>query len=420
MLTKLCRTVNSLEELMIELRRRIHRRPELATLEHDTAALIAQRLRQAGIEVREGVGGTGIVGLIRGKQPGKCIGLRADMDALPIQEQTGLPFASEVPGVMHACGHDCHVAMVWAAGAALQRHREQLRGSVKLIFQPAEETISGAPKMIADGVLVRPRLNAIVAIHVWKDPVGVISLRYGEHLAAADSLEIRVRGQGGHGAMPHLTADPVVGAAAVIMALQQVVSRRVDPVRPAVVSICTVHGGTAHNIIPSEVTMRGTVRTFGGATQDLVEAEVRRIARQAAKAYNCTATVNYTRSCPALVHHEGLTALVEKTCREVFGKDNVVLETDPCMGSEDFAFFAQQVPATQIAVGVAEPGKPPPAFHSSHFTVDERGLTFGAQALACVAAAFLSQSAQYLRGRRLHHGGQVLDGGIARIIPPDA
>ncbi|MBM3475249.1 MAG: amidohydrolase [Armatimonadetes bacterium] len=386
----LTRTVADLNDEMIALRRQLHRRPELAMQEHETAALIAAKLRSEGLGVSEGVGGTGVVGLVRGKRRGKCIGLRADMDALPIREETGLPFASEVPGVMHACGHDCHVAMVWAAGVALHRQRERLRGTVKLVFQPAEETVSGAAGMIAGGVLGNPKVDAAIAVHVWKEPVGTISLRYGEHLAAADGFDIVVRGKGGHGAMPHLAADPVLAAANVVLALQQIVARRLDPVRPAVVSVCRIHGGSAFNIIPGEVTLRGTARTFGGETQDLVEAQLKRVARDAAKAYGCTARVKYTRSSPALVHNEALTRLAEETCREVLGKENVRLEPDPCMGSEDFAFFAERVPATQVAVGVAPAGGPVPVFHSAKFAPDERGLEVGARAMASVAWRFLN------------------------------
>jgi amidohydrolase/hippurate hydrolase len=386
---RLDETIAELNDEMIALRRQIHHHPELALQEYGTAAAVAGRLRDVGIEVREGVGGTGVVGLVKGKRRGKCIALRADMDALPIQEATRLPFASTVPGVMHACGHDCHVAMLWAAGAALQRERDRLRGTVKLIFQPAEEAVSGAPMMIADGVLDDPPVDAAVAVHVWKDPVGTLSLRYGEHLAAADGFEIAVRGKGGHGAMPNAAADPVLGAAGVILALQQIVSRRVDPVRPGVLSVCQVNGGSAFNIIPDEVMLRGTVRTFGGDTQDLMEAEVTRIARDAAKAYGCSAKVKYTRSCPALIHDEALTRLVEAACRETTSATAVTLEADPCMGAEDFAFFAQRVPATQVAVGVGTPGAPEPLFHNARFLVDERGLAVGAEALAQVAWRFL-------------------------------
>ncbi len=390
MLEQLCREVDRFTDEMVVLRRRIHRRPELAMEEHETAGLIADVLTQAGIDHKTGVGGTGVVAVVRGKGRGKCIGLRADMDALPIQEETGLEFASETKGIMHACGHDCHVAMLLGTGLALHRHRERLRGRVKLIFQPAEEVVSGAPKMIADGVLERPRMDAIVAVHVWKDPVGVISLRYGEHLAAADGVQITVRGKGGHGAMPHLTADPILAAANLIVGLQQIASRRVDPVKPAVVSICKIEGGTAFNIIPDEVKLLGTVRTFGGEVQDLVEGEVKRIARETARAYGCEARVSYRRSCPALAHDEALTRRAEEACAEIVGAENVKLEADPCMGAEDFAFFAQHMPATQVAVGARDPEGPELLFHHPTFSPDERALPVGAKALACLAWRYLN------------------------------
>jgi amidohydrolase len=389
MLQQLCAEVDGLRNDMIGWRRRIHRRPELAFQEHETSALVADVLANAGIDHRTGVGGTGVVGVVRGGRRGKCIGLRADMDALPIQEATGLDFASEKPGVMHACGHDCHTAILLGAGLALHRHREKLRGRVKLIFQPAEEAVSGAPRMIADGVLERPRMDAVVAVHMWKDPVGVVSLRYGEHLAAADGVQITIRGKGGHGAMPHVAADPILGAANVIVALQQIASRRVDPVKPAVVSICKIEGGTAFNIIPEEVKLLGTVRTFGGEVQDLVEAEVKRIARQTARAYGCRARVSYRRSCPALLHDEALTRLAEETCAQVLGAESVKVETDPCMGSEDFAFFAEHVPATQVAVGARAPDGPELVFHHPGFSPDEGALPIAAKALASLAWRYL-------------------------------
>ncbi len=387
---KLLRSVEKLTDEMIAIRRRIHENPEVGLCEHETAALISERLTEAGIDHRTGVGGTGIVAVVRGAKRGKCIGLRGDMDALLIQEETGLEFASKNPGVMHACGHDSHVAMVLGAGLALHECRQSLRGSVKLLFQQAEETVGGAPLMIADGALEKPKMDAAVAVHAWKDPVGMVSLRYGEHLAAADGVQITVKGKGGHGAMPEVAADPVLASANVIVALQQIVSRRVSPVQPAVVSICRIEGGTSYNIIPSDVKLAGTIRTFGGEVQDLVEAEVKRVAKAAAKTYACAALVKYTRSCPALIHDEALTRLTEEACRELLGDENVDIAPTPCMGAEDFAFFAQEVPATQIAVGMTTPGGAAPLFHHPEFAIDERGIPVGAKALAATAWRFLN------------------------------
>jgi amidohydrolase len=399
MIRELCASIDRAQRQLLRIRRQIHRRPELGFQETETAALLAETLREAGLAVRTGVGGTGVVGVIRGGRPGRCIGLRADMDALPIQEETGLPFASERPGMMHACGHDANVTMTLGAALALQEHREKLRGKVKIVFQPAEETVGGALRMLADGVLERPRMHAMVAVHAWTEPVGVVTLRYGENLAAADKLSITVRGEGAHAAAPHRGRDPVVAAANVILALQQIASRRVDPVRPVVVSICRVQGGSAFNIIPQEVELLGTVRTLGGEVQDFVEAEVKRVAHDAAKAYGCRAKVVYTRGCPALVHDEALTRLAEETCRKLLGAENVRLGPDPNMGAEDFAFFAEHLPVTQVAVGVAPPGKAPPVLHSPTFLADERGISVGAKALASIAWTYLS--GQYPRGGRV-------------------
>jgi amidohydrolase/hippurate hydrolase len=390
MFAHLTRAIGGLTDRLVALRRQVHRRPELGFEEHETAALLAQTLRDAGLDVRTGIGGTGIVAIVSGEKRGKCLGLRADMDALPIQEATGLPFASEKPGVMHACGHDLNVAMVLGAALVLQEHRSELRGKVKIVLQPAEEVVGGAKRMIEDGVLERPRLDAMVAVHTWHEPVGTVTLRYGENLAAADTVKIIVLGRGAHAAMPHRSHDPVVAAASIILALQQIVGRRVDPVRPVVVSLCRVEGGSAFNIIPEQVSLLGTVRSLGGEVQDFVEAEIKRIARDAARAYGCRAKVTYTRGCPALIHDEALTHLAEDTCREVMGSEAVLLGPDPCMGAEDFAFFAQHMPVTQIAVGIATPGRPQPIFHHPGFIADEGALPIGAKVLACVAWRYLN------------------------------
>ena len=405
----LSRSVDAIVDRLVAIRRRVHRRPELGLQEHETAALIAETLGEAGLEVQTGVGGTGVVAVVRGGKRGKCIGLRADMDALPIQEATGLPFASEKPGVMHACGHDMNVTMVLGAALALQQHRAGLCGRVKVVFQPAEETIGGALRMIADGVLDRPRMDAIVAVHAWTDPVGHVTLRYGENLAAADTVRIVVQGKGAHAAMPHRASDPVVAAANLILALQQIASRRVDPIAPVVVSICRVEGGRAFNVIPEEVALLGTVRTLGGKVQDFVEAEVKRIAREAARTYGCRAKVTYVRGCPALHHDEALTRLAEETCRELLGRKAVRLAPHPNMGAEDFAFFAQHLPATQIAVGVAAPGKPEPVLHQPTFMADEGGLGVGAKVLAGVAWRYLNG-----RGEGTGDRGQERHGGTTR------
>ena len=375
---------------LIEIRRDIHQLPELGFEEHRTSDLVARELTEAGLVVRRNVGQTGVVGLINGGD-GPCFALRADMDALPIQEENDLPFKSENEGVMHACGHDIHTTVLTGVGLVLQRLKDRLPGKAKLVFQPSEEKISGAAAMLEDGVMEDPKIDAICAVHVDGDYTwDTVALRYGENLAAADRIDIDILGKGTHGAMPHEGNDPILAGAAVITALQQAVSRRTNPVEPAVVSVCQIEGGTAFNIVPPKVTMAGTVRTLTKELRQNMEEWLPQIVRDTAAAHGCQGVAKYTRGCPPLTHDDALTALAEETLREALGAEKVLLKEKPMMGAEDFAFFAERVPATQIVLGIKENADAPKVtFHDPAFIADERCITTGVRALCSLAIGYL-------------------------------
>jgi len=385
------------------IRHQIHRHPELAFCEEQTAALVAGALGELGLRVQTGVGKTGVVGLLEGagatprrgslgSTSARCFGIRVDMDALPIQEETGLPFASEVPGVMHACGHDCNTTMGLGAAMILSQLRERLGGGVKFIFQPAEEGEGGAKAMIEDGVLEDPRMDGIVAAHVDAElRVGTVGFKPGVALAAADQIRITVQGQGSHAAHPEQSHDPIVAAAHVILALQTIASRRVGPAEPVVVTIGTIHAGQAPNVIPSQVRLLGTVRTRSEELRDRMPQLIEEVASSAAAALGCTVELEYQRGAPPLKHDDELTEVAAQACRELLGEEQVRVEESKSMGAEDFALFAQALPATQLAVGGVGEGQEKPIGHHPNFMVDEGCLPVGAAALAAVAVRFLAK-----------------------------
>ncbi len=382
--------VQGIENMLIEVRRDLHGHPELGFQEHRTAGIVADRLTEAGLAVQTGVGKTGVVARVDGDGD-KCFGLRGDMDALPIEELADVPYKSATPGIMHACGHDVHTTALLGAGLVLQKLRDRLPGKVKLVFQPAEETVGGAMPMIEDGVLENPKVGAACAIHTDGDiPWHTIGLLYGENLAAADVLEIDIEGRGVHGAMPHEGRDPILAASNVVVALQQLVSRRMDPLDPAVLSICAIEGGTAFNIIPPKVSLKGTVRTLNEETRAKMEEWVLEVAAHAAEAYGCTAHVNYMRGCPPLVTDHDVTATVERAGTRALGEENVVIRKKPVMGAEDFAYFAERVPSAHIMLGIKpDADYPKISFHDPHYWADDRCLATGVTILCAAAFEWL-------------------------------
>lgn len=375
---------------ILSLRRDLHQHPELSGQERRTAATVAERLRRAGLAVRTDIGGHGVAAVLGDGEP--CLALRADMDALPLQELTDLPFASENDGVMHACGHDFHTA--WLVGAALVLQEVGLpRGSVKFIFQPAEEALGGARGMIEAGVLDDPPVSAVCAAHVWPEyPAGQIALRPGPNLAAADKFGITITGAGSHGANPHKGRDPIPVAAEIILALQTVVTRRVDPLRPVVISVCRIAAGTAFNIIPSTATLEGTVRTLTPEDQDLVEQAIGELATGIAAAHGCSAEVDYLRGVPPTITDADMTNLAWRALEEVLGPAQVRLQEEPSMGAEDFSFFLQRCPGAVLWVGSTTPGDPAvKPLHHPQYVGDEGCLQPTMAGLAAIALEYLSR-----------------------------
>lgn len=369
------------------VRRDIHRHPELAFKEERTAALVARLLREWGVEVHEGIGRTGVVGVIAAGSSDRAIGLRADMDALPIRETSGAPHTSAHSGVAHSCGHDGHTAMLLCAAQYLAETR-RFNGRVHLLFQPAEEGRGGARTMIADGLFTRFPCAEVYALHNWPSlNAGTIATRPGPIMAAADRFEIIVRGAGGHAAQPHLACDVVLCAAQIITGAHTLVSRRVDAAANAVLSITRVEGGSAHNVMPSEMRLTGTVRTFDAGVQDVLEMALRSLVEHVAQAGGCSADFEYVRYYPATINDAACAQHALETARALFG--HALLAEAPAATSEDFAYMLQQVPGAYIWLGSRAEGNSPP-LHDPAFDFNDDILPVGATLLAALAERRLS------------------------------
>jgi len=365
-----------------------HQEPELSLHETKTREKVIGFLSELGIPVQTFDRFPGVVGLIGRDRPGPVVALRADMDALPLTEETGLPFRSRLPGVMHACGHDVHMACLLGAAAVLSKRSSHLGGPVKLLFQPAEEegTTGGAQPLIDRGALETPRVAYVVGQHVDPAlPLGRVGWRVGPFMAAADTFRITVHGRGGHASTPHQGPDAVLIASEIVVGLQALVSRVRDPNDPVVVSVGQIHGGTRHNILPDQVHLEGTVRTFRPETRELIERTLRRRVRSLAASLGARVNVEYRRGYPALVNPPAATTAVARALEIEFGRANVVEVDRPLMGAEDFSRYLEQVPGTFLRLGVGVPDRPA-SLHSSTFAPDERALVFGAAVLATAAA----------------------------------
>ncbi|WP_114811849.1 M20 aminoacylase family protein [Paraburkholderia kururiensis] len=379
-----------------EIRHHIHRHPELAYEEVQTADLVAQRLEAWGWQVTRGVGKTGVVGTLKvGDGVGnsaRSIGIRADMDALPIVEETGLPYASATPGKMHACGHDGHTTMLLGAAQHLAATR-RFSGTVHLYFQPAEESgvDSGAKKMIEDGLFERFPCDAVFGVHnhPGAEP-GVFLFRKGPFMSAGDKAVIVIEGVGGHAARPHLTVDPVVVAASIVMALQTIVARNVDPAQPAVVTVGSMHAGTANNVIASTARLELSVRSFSADVRALLKKRIAELAQAQAESYGAKATVEYIEGYPVVINSEAETEFAIEVARELVGHDKVVAQADLLMGSEDFAFMLQKRPGTflRIGNGVGEDGC---MVHNPHYDFNDTNLPVGAAFWARLVERYLGQ-----------------------------
>ncbi|MDD5506806.1 MAG: M20 family metallopeptidase [Bacteroidales bacterium] len=372
----------------VTIRRHFHAHPELSCHENNTAGFIAGKLTEYGIPFRQNVAKTGLVGLItgKGKRGGEVIGLRADMDALSIQEENQVPYRSQVPGVMHACGHDVHLASLLGTARILQHLVPYIHGTVKLIFQPSEEPYpGGAIQMIEEGVLENPHVDRIIAMHVYPGlDAGMVGMRPGKYMASSDEFYITVRGRGGHAATPDLNVDPIVISAHVILALQQIASRLAPPVLPTVVSIGKVLAAGRVNIIPDEVRMEGIIRTFDNRWREQVHAHLIRLATSVTEAMGGTCHVEIAHGYPFLVNDAELTARVKSYAETLLGTENV-RDLEMRMTSEDFAYFSHAVPACLYRLGIRNQTKGITSnLHTSTFDVDERCLETGMSLMAWI------------------------------------
>ncbi|MBB4225863.1 M20 aminoacylase family protein [Variovorax guangxiensis] len=346
--------VRSIAAEMIQVRRHLHAHPELAYQEFETSDLVAARLAEWGYEVHRGLAGTGVVGTLKLGQGTRRLGIRADMDALPIHETTGLPYASQHAGRMHACGHDGHTAILLASARVLAQERG-FDGTLHLIFQPAEEGLGGARRMVDEGLFERFPCDAVFALHNMPGfPAGRFGFREGQFTASSDSVTIEVVGRGGHGSTPHLVADPIVAAAHIVIALQTIVSRNVDPRDTAVVSVGAIHGGDAPNVIPATVTLRLTVRAYRPETRAILRERITELVQAQAATLGVRAEVDYHWRYPAVINDVEATRLAREVAREWLGEEGIVQDLQPVTGSEDFSFMLERCPGSYLIVGNGE------------------------------------------------------------------
>ncbi|PTM59058.1 amidohydrolase [Desmospora activa DSM 45169] len=373
-------------------RRDFHRHPELGFEEERTAAIVADHLESLGLEVKRGVGKTGVVGLLRGKEPGPCIGIRADMDALPIQDQKEIAYRSTIPGKAHVCGHDAHTSILMGTAQFLSQQAKIARGSVKFIFQPAEEGLGGAEVMIQDGVLQDPPVDAIIGLHVNTTiPTGRITLVKGVGCAAADEILIRIIGKGGHAAQPHQAVDSVSVTAEVLSALQHIVSRQMDPLESAVITIGKIQGGAAGNIIAPDVNMIGTVRTLNPLVREQMPERIEQVIKGVTTALGADYEFTYNKGYPSIVNDGVMVDRMKHTATRVLGSDRYEM-VKPTMGGEDFSYFTQQVPGVFFRLGVRNEAKQCtyPGHHPM-FNLDEAALPIGVALFSQFVHDYLNQ-----------------------------
>lgn len=395
-------TSNKADEVWIQrLRRQIHRHPELSGKEKQTSRLVEKTLREIGVNrIRSGIAGHGLIARLGENTEGPVVALRGDLDALPIREETGVPFASCHDGIMHACGHDAHTSMLLGAAKILKEMEERIPGTVLLIFQPAEEDspVGGARPILESGALSDPKPDAVFGLHVWPQlPVGQVGVKPGFQMGASDRFEIRIQGQGGHASMPHQTIDATLTAVQVAQVLQTIVSRNVNPLDTAVLSISSIQAGANHNVIPDQATMVGTVRTVRPEVRDLMEKRIRSIAADVANSMGAQAQVDYLRGYPVLNNDPAMVQLVRETVKKRFSGE-ALPDIEPALTAEDFAVYLEEFPGAffWLGCGFPEAEKNFP-LHHPQFLVDERALPIGSELLAGVALQFLSRKKEALQ-----------------------
>ena len=390
------REAQSLFEYTQSLRRDFHMYPELGFHEVRTAGIVAKELQALDLEVTTGIAKTGVVGLLEGGKPGPVLLIRFDMDALPVTEETGASYASTTPGTMHACGHDGHTAIGLTVAKMLHTHREQLAGTVKFVFQPAEEgtcgeEIGGAEMMMREGVLENPKPDMALSMHLWNEkPLGWVNAAAGPVMAGAEEFKITVTGKGGHGAVPHMTVDPVVAASQIVSALQSISARNVAPLQAAVVSVTMIHAGQAFNVIPPEAKMEGTIRSFELSVRETVLRRFDEIVHGVAEAMGCTADVKVKRITPALINADDIAQRVQQSVRSILPDTDLDTAGHLTMGAEDMAFMLEKVPGCYIFVGSANAEKGLNyGHHHPKFDFDETALPRAAALMASTVADLL-------------------------------
>jgi amidohydrolase len=391
MINSLFRQLEGIYPELIKIRRDLHMFPELSFKEENTPRKIAEFLKDLGLEVRTAVGGKGVVGLLRGRKEGKTVALRADFDALPIQDEKNVDYKSRIPGVMHACGHDIHTAALLGVAKVLSEVKDQLEGNVVFIHQFAEEIVPGGAKpMIEDGCL--DGVDVIYGAHVWStEPYGTVGVREGIMMANSDTFEIEIIGKGGHGATPHLTVDPVVAGSQLVLQLQQIISRRIDPLKSVVVTVGSFQSGSAFNVIPGSAKIIGTVRTFDEDSRDYVESAMRQITDSVCLGAGATNTFEFRRGYPALRNHPDETCRIKELSQNILGDEKVKF-LSPIMGGEDFAYYLQKVPGTYFFVGGENPEIDADyPHHHPKFDVDERSMLI-------IGKVFIAALLNYLSG----------------------
>ena len=382
--------VKKREDGLIALRRDFHRHPELSHQERRTAEIIAERLHAAKVEVRTGVGGTGVVGVLHGDRPGRTVAWRADIDALPLTEILHAPFTSGTPGVMHACGHDGHTAIAITLAEMMAARRAELPGTAVFLFQPAEEVLGGARPMIDAGALENPRVEEVYGLHLTTlQRVGDVQVRPGPSMASADAFSIEVRGAGGHGAMPHLSIDPITVAANILLGMQSLISREVAAQDTAVLTVGQIVSGTKGNIIPESAVMRGTIRAFEQRVRDQLVTRLGAFASDVARAYRAEASLTLDYSCPAVVNHARETELVRQCVAAEVG-DGAVSEGKLVMASDDMSLFLRERPGCYFRVGIAPATGPMRPHHAPEFEMNEGGLAVGVRTGLAVMLARLA------------------------------
>ena len=379
--------VSDYKELVINTRRDLHQIPETAYTEEKTSAYVTEYLNKEGLEVQTGIATYGVVGSLKTGRPGPTLMIRADMDALPVTEETDLPFASTHPGVMHACGHDAHVAMALVTASVLKRIKDEFNGTIKFVFQPAEEGPGGAKPMIDEGVLENPKVDYSIGCHVWPEiPEGTIGVRSGPFMAAMDRFDIKIVGRGGHGAMPHMCIDALEAGTQVVSALQRISSRHMNPLDPVVVTVGMFHAGTAFNVIPGDAQLSGTTRTFNLDIWNSWEERLEKVVRGVCESMGVEFELVFSKGYPPTVNDDSMAEVIRRCAQNVVGPDNVV-EPDRTMGGEDMSYFLQQTKGCFYALGVGREEFAP--VHNSRFNFNEDVLALGVETHCCVAMDLL-------------------------------